>query len=863
MVAIDTASIQKIGVWPWPRSLHAELITKLQKAGVQDVALDIDFSSPSTPAFDESFAAALRQAGSVILPVFKQPSPIGIHVNEPLEMFRPSSWAALVNVAPDERGVVRQYPFGDTVHGNFVPSMAVQLVGGSKPDAGSFWLDFSINSQSIPVVSYADVIAEVPAVVQSLKGKKVIVGGTALELGDRLTVAGGKILAGPVLQALAAESLEQNRALQKVGTSASGAAAVLLAGLMLLGWRQLSGWKRAILIATGAILTELGAAVVQVQYPIIFDTTPLVATAIGYLVAITLDELDFLGMLGRVSENRFQRIAMSIGDGLICTNSAGIITLCNPAACEIFKVPAHELVGQPIKNIIRDPQTTGAGSIVTRENAEFFHGVSTELAGYRNGSRKFPVEVCISSWQGEGQPQYGIVVRDITVRKRESEKIRRLAEHDTLTGLANRYTLGKYIEQEINRRCEIDGSLALLLFDLDKFKEINDTLGHAFGDKVIVAVARKLQAVAGKDGLVARLGGDEFAIVVAGNHAARRAPALCKEIIKAFADQTINAQGQRVRVRASVGAALFPKDAKNGEELFANADLALYRAKSEGRGISLFFQPQFRTEFESRVALEGELQRAVIGQEFELFYQPQIDLKSGVLVGAEALIRWRHPERGLIPPAEFIPVVNASPLSEKVGKWVIESACAQGAVWSRAGHRLRIAANLAPSQLQSSNLDDTVRTALTNANFSADLLELEITEDSVLADEEHALRNIRAIQSLGVRMAFDDFGTGYASLSYLKKFRLDVLKIDRSFVMGLGQSTDDMAIVSAAIALGRQFGLSVVAEGIEDASTADVLRQMGCSEGQGYFFGKPMSVSEFEKRFFGSIESKKTSSAAA
>jgi diguanylate cyclase (GGDEF)-like protein/PAS domain S-box-containing protein len=863
VVAIDTASIQKIGVWPWPRSLHAELITKLQKAGVEDVALDIDFSSSSTPAFDETFAAALRQAGSVILPVFKQPSPIGIHVNEPLPLFRSTSWAALVNVAPDERGVVRQYPFGDAVHGHFVPSMAVQLAGGSKSDAGSFWLDFSINWQSIPVVSYADVIAEVPAVVQSIKGKKVIVGGTALELGDRFTVAGGKILAGPVLQALAAESLEQNRALRKVGTSAFWAAAVLLAGLMLLGWRQLSGWKRAGLLAAGTILTELGAAAVQAQYPIICDTSPLVAMAMGYFVAITLDELDFLGMLSRVSENRFQRIAMSIGDGLICTDSAGVITLCNPAASEIFKAPAHELVGQPIETIIRDPQTTGARSIVTRENAEFFHGIASELEGYRKGSGKFPVEVCISSWQGEGQPQYGVVVRDITARKRESEKIRRLAENDTLTGLANRYTLGKYVEKEIKRTCEINSALALLLFDLDKFKEINDTLGHAFGDKVIVAVARKLQAVAGKEGFVARLGGDEFAIVVVGSHAARRATALCKEVVEAFADQTIDAQGQRVRVRASVGAALIPKDAKNAEELFANADLALYRAKSQGRGISLFFEPQFRTEFESRLSLEGELQRAVIGHEFELFYQPQINLKNGVLVGAEALIRWRHPERGLIAPAEFIPVVNGSPLSDKVGKWVIESACAQGAAWSRSGHRLRIAVNLAPSQLQSFELPDMVRAALSNANLSADLLELEITEDSMFADEEHALRNIRAIQRLGVRMAFDDFGTGYASLSYLKKFRLDVLKIDRSFVMGLGQSSDDMAIVSAAIALGRQFGLSVIAEGIEDASTADVLRQMGCSEGQGYFFGKPMSVSEFEDLFFGSGERKKNNAAAA
>jgi diguanylate cyclase (GGDEF)-like protein/PAS domain S-box-containing protein len=863
VVAVDTASIEKFGVWPWPRNLHAELITKLQKAGVEDIAFDIDFSSPSTPASDEVFAVALRRAGLVILPVFKQPGLGGVHVNEPLALFRENAWPALVNVAPNENGVVRQYPSGDAVQGHFVPSMAVQLAGGSKTDGEPFWLDFSINSHSIPVVSYADVIAEVPAVVQSLKDKKVIVGGTALELGDRFTVAGGIIMTGPVLQALAAESLAQDRALRKTGAPLAWAAVALLAVSMLFLWRKLSGWKRATILAVVCILIELAAAILQARYPIILDTSPIVAMTAIYMVAIALDEIDFLGMLSRVSENRFQRIAMSIGEGLICTDSAGVVTLCNPAAAAIFKTSAEDIVGKPIEAIIRDPRMPGPFSILSSENPEVSRGISRELEGYRKGTGAFPIEVCVSSWQGDGHPQYGVVLRDITARKRESEKIRHLAENDTLTGLANRYTLGKYIEKQVLCTDQFGGTLALLLFDLDKFKEINDALGHAFGDKVIVAVAKKLQSVVGKGGLVARLGGDEFAIAMTGECVAERATALCKQIIDAFADQTIDTQGQSVKIRASVGGAFFPKDAKNGEELFANADLALYRAKSQGRGISLFFESQYRAEFESRLSLEDELQRAVASNEFELFYQPQVDLNSGAVVGAEALIRWRHPKRGLVSPQEFISIVNGSSLSNLVGAWVIDSACRQGAAWARAGHNLRVALNLAPSQLQSSDLPERIRAALAAANLSPDLLELEITEDSVLGDEEQALRNIRAIQNLDVRMAFDDFGTGYASLSYLKKFRLDVLKIDRSFVMGLGQSSDDMAIVSAAIALGQQFGLSVIAEGIEDASTADVLRRMGCSEGQGYFFGKPMPASEFEVRFFGSIESKKTGSAAA
>ena len=277
--------------------------------------------------------------------------------------------------------------------------------------------------------------------------------------------------------------------------------------------------------------------------------------------------------------------------------------------------------------------------------------------------------------------------------------------------------------------------------------------------------------------------------------------------------------------------------------------MALSRAKATRRGGYVMFEDNIRRELETRLTLEAELALAAERGEFELFYQPQFHLADGRLIGAEALIRWRHPVRGLVSPGEFMPVVNTSPISERIAEWVLQTACAKAAAWERAGHRLRIGVNLSPSQFRSGDLAASVAQALAQTNLSPTSLELEVTEDILLHDEQGALNTFLKIQELGVRIVFDDFGTGFASLSYLKKFPLDGLKIDSSFVFGLLANPDDAAIVSSTIGLSRQLGLSVIAEGIENRATADFLVGMGCEEGQGYFFGRPMPADEFEAKF--------------
>jgi len=539
-------------------------------------------------------------------------------------------------------------------------------------------------------------------------------------------------------------------------------------------------------------------------------------------------------------------VAMSLGDGLICTDSNYLITVWNPGATAIFGYQPEEMIGRPFEWICaRDPDTP---AFSVKDAAELAAGTVIEFDARRSDGEVFPVEASFSGWQGTDGFQFGAILRDISVRKREAERIRYLAEHDTLTGLINRNTFHAKLEAKIARAGPDGRKVALLVIGIDGFQQINDMLGHAIGDLVLRAISERLTAAMPAAGLIARLSGDEFAIAVPTNAIGQDVSRFAEQIGAGF-DEPLLAGTRHLRVRISIGAAVFPSDGRTAAELLSNSHMALSRAKATSRGGHVLFEDSIRRELETRLTLEAELVLAAERNEFELFYQPQFHLADGSLIGAEALIRWRHPERGLVSPGEFMPVVNTSPISERIAEWVLETACAKAAAWERAGQKLRIGVNLSPSQLQSGDLASSVAQALARTGLSPTSLELEVTEDILLHDEQGALNTFLKIQALGVRLVFDDFGTGFASLTYLKKFPLDGLKIDRSFVFGLLANPDDAAIVSSTIGLSKQLGLSVIAEGIEDRATADFLVRMGCGEGQGYFFGRPMPASEFEAKF--------------
>ena len=868
LVAIDSPSIEKVGVWPWPRQTHAELIGKLESAGASDIVFDVDFSSPSNPESDQAFAHALEKAGgSVVLPAFKQwvrnsVSGTTIHVNRPMPQFDPYAWSAIVNVAVEPDGLVRRYSYGESLDGKFLPSVGALLAGKYESKQAPLRIDYSIRTDSLPTVSYADVMSGNAAAISTIKGKNVIIGATAIELGDRFSVPNGRVIPGPQLQMLAAESILQDRTLRVASDFITIAGLGFILLLMVALWRRLSAIWRVTILVSLAAAAEATATLLQARYAVILDTSLWHLVIVAYLGAMALDEIDFHSLLGGVAEKRFQQIAMSLGDGLVCADHHGLITVWNPGAAAIFGYQPVEMIGQPFGRICAQRDGVPFSIVELPLAAQGAGGTVMELEGRRKTGETFPLEACFSKWQGIEGYQFGAVMRDITARKCEEEKIQYLAEHDTLTGLANRNTLYGHLNARLAAATAARSTVALLMLDLDKFKQVNDTRGHACGDQLLRAVADRLSALVEGCGLVARLSGDEFAIVIDGTGAAKQAEDLAARTSLAFGKIPFAIGDRQLRVNASIGVALYPEHCGTADELFGNADLALYRAKTAGRGRYVLFERAIRDEVDSRTALEAELKRAVERNELELFYQPQVSLDDGRLIGAETLIRWRHPERGLVAPADFMPLVHTSPMSGRIAQWVMQTACRQGRTWQLAGRDVRLGINLSPSQLQSGDLAAAVKSVLDDTGFAPSLLELEVTENILLEDDAVAIDTFRRIQSFGVDIAFDDFGTGYASLTYLKKFPLDRLKIDQSFVRGIRADADDAAIVGSTINLGKLLGLSVIAEGIEDLATVELLRSMGCEAGQGYYFGAPMPAAEFEQRFLRASDQAPSATAA-
>jgi diguanylate cyclase (GGDEF)-like protein/PAS domain S-box-containing protein len=848
LVEIDAPSLAKIGVWPWPRRHHAKLIEQLEAAGVTEILFDVDFSARSNATDDAAFAEALAKAGgSVVLAAFQQRAGdlnrgVTLHVNRPLPEFAAHSWPAVVNVLPESDGLVRRYGLGAHI-GEFLPSFGALLVGRHDERAPPFRIDFSIRTDTVPAVSYAAILDGEPQALARLKGRKVIVAGTAVELGDRFNVPNGRVIPGSMLQLLAAESLLQGRDLQSTGLPLSLAGIVaILAGMALL-WRRTRARTRVAGVLGTAASLEIGALLIQATWPIIVDTSSWHLLLGANLIAIALYEIDLRGLLRGIAERRFQRIAMSLGDGLVCLDDQGLIVFWNPGATKIFGYPEEDALGRAFTACL-----AGAGDAAPAQLARLRDAAATkaaenhvlDLVGRRRGGERFALEASVSSWQGTDGRQLGLVLRDITIKQRERERIRYLAEHDDLTGLLNRHRLGERLAAELGE----GGMSAVVLIGIDRFHHFSDIHGREFGDQVLVAFSKRLRALMPANADAARFADDEFALIVPRELAA----AVANDVARDFGSAALVFGEWRQRVTVRIGYALI-EPGWSADHLIGNAHLALEAAILTREEQPIGFTAAMRDRIAEHMALEAELRVALEKNQFELFYQPQVLLSDRSVIGAEALIRWRHPVRGLVPPAQFIPVLNNSPLSDAVANWVLATACQQSRQWQVAGTPIRIGVNLSPSQLQSGDLQDTVAALLDESGLAPELLELEVTEGILIEDAEKAQKTFREIRARGVKIAFDDFGTGYGSLSYLKAFPLDTLKIDQTFVRQLLNDSGDAAIVRATIDLGQSLGLSIIAEGVEDFETANCLRGMGCDEGQGYQFGRPLPAVEFEQLF--------------
>ncbi|MHB8454636.1 MAG: putative bifunctional diguanylate cyclase/phosphodiesterase [Acidiferrobacterales bacterium] len=550
-------------------------------------------------------------------------------------------------------------------------------------------------------------------------------------------------------------------------------------------------------------------------------------------------------------KERAQITLDSIGDAVICTDLSGEISFLNPAAANMTGWSLPEAVGQPLADVFR---VMDAYTHLTVANP-----VDKAVAQNRVGAlppnslliRRDKHELFIEDSVAPIHDREGLVVgsvlifRDASVARALAAQMAHLSEHDSLTGLPNRLLLSDRIGQGIAQAARNKGLLAVLFLDLDGFKHINDSLGHPIGDKLLQSVAKRLEDCVRSPDTVSRQGGDEFIVLL---HDVKRPEdaAITVNRILAVVEQIHTVDGHDLHITASLGVSIYPDDGVNADELIRNADTAMYRAKEGGRHGYRFFKPEMNVRAVERQSVEEDLRRALQHCEFSLHYQPKIDLKSGVICGAEALIRWKHPTRGFIPPLQFISIAEDSGLIVPIGAWVLREACLQTKAWADAGlPAISMAVNVSALQFQNDGFIDGLIAILGETGLNGKFLELEITESVLMKNAGPATSILLSLKGQGVRVSVDDFGTGYSGLSYLRKFSLDALKIDQSFVREIRKGSNDTALVTAIIAMARSLKLEVTAEGVETPEELAFLKVEGCEEAQGYLFSRPIPADQF------------------
>jgi diguanylate cyclase (GGDEF)-like protein/PAS domain S-box-containing protein len=721
------------------------------------------------------------------------------------------------------------------------------LLAGSSPVGGNvFHIDFSIDPATIARLSFADVMTG-RFDRELVNGRQILVGATAVELQDTMPVPVYKSMPGVLLHALAHQSLVQQRALLRLNAPVTLVLYLCLAlacgrTFAKLSWR--AGLTLGLAGATAAFALSLAA---QAVLPVIID----VAAAILLLFLLYI-----MGLISRINRQALRLLTQGIRlrranaimhdivensfDGIVTFRDDGRIVTANGAAHRIFALADGQLAGRRIESLVPWPLAD-----IADMSAEGDDSGHCEVTAFRGDGSPFPMELALSqSWIGDRELRIAIL-RDITERKAQQALLEHQALHDALTDLPNRTLLHDRLEHAVKTAKRTGKPLALLLLDLDRFKVINDTLGHPVGDVLLRDVAARLAAQLRESDTIARIGGDEFAVLLPAGGGLKRAMRVAHRLLASL-EQPFEIDGLVLEVGLSVGIALYPDHATQPAALLQCADIAMYMAKQANSGLAVYDYEKDQNSVR-HLTLTGELRQAIEQDLLSLHYQPKLNLASDQVCGVEALARWVHPVHGFVPPDEFIAHAEQTGLIKPLTLWAFKTALRQFVDWRDAGQSVGIAINLSARNLHDRNLPSVLESLLREWGVGPEHLTLEITESAIMIDPECALAVVKDFHALGVRLSIDDFGTGYSSLAYLSRLPLHELKIDRTFVMNMIDNENDALIVRSTIELAHSLGLMVVAEGIETEQHLQILRALGCDVGQGYGIGRPLAAAGFSE----------------
>lgn len=610
-----------------------------------------------------------------------------------------------------------------------------------------------------------------------------------------------------------------------------------------------TGWHSTLLLPVLAhnrvigVIAFYAAAIPQPDKPLL-DFIQLLGNQVGsfYARALTLNHLS-------ERESRYSTMVELAAVGISQVDVDGRFVHVNRRLCEMLGYTSSELLQLNFRQVTHSDDRSCTDKDLSRLAAGEIDSFRAEKRYLRKDGSEIWVNVTVATKRdSRGHRLQDIaIIEDITERKEAQSRIQYLATHDEMTGLANRVLFNELLTRAVAQASRGDQRLAVLFIDLDRFKIINDSLGHECGDQLLKEISSRFASHVRASDVLARLGGDEFVLAIHDLKDRQAAAIVARQLLHVVLKPVLIA-GHECRVTASIGIAYYPDDAQDAASLMKHADIAMYRAKEEGKNNCQFYSASIGAVSENRLRIETGLRDALVRNELSLHYQPKLDIQTGEIRGVEALLRWTHPELGVVSPARFIPVAEESGLIVPIGYWAMAAACAQTAAWLREGlPAISMAVNLSPRQFMDENLVPTIAGVLKTTGIPPELLELEVTESMVVHDSDVAAAKLTAIREMGVRLAIDDFGTGYSSLAQLKRFPIDVLKIDRSFIKGIPTDKDDMAITEAILTLGKALGVTIVAEGVETAEQQAFLKHHACQEMQGYHFSRPVPPDEFAK----------------